>query len=510
MRFCTQMFKLTGPLLFGGLVIAVLSPVVAADLKYGVKGFPPSLGNPYVVAGPATDAVLDAVFDGLARLDSSGVLAPALALTWENITETSWRFKLRRDVRFSNGEPFNAGAVVAAISWLQSSEGEQALAAQHVRGIARVEIENAHAVVVHTERPDAILPNRLSAVAVVAPDAWRRMGTEAFAITPAGTGAFVVADWGFSSGRIKLEANVDSWRTPKVDTLTLISLPNPDARAQALLSGRVHIASGLDLENIEPLEAAGVFVIPAPTMSVAAIALRQDEGRASFLKDVRVRQALNYAVDKSHLSAVVLRGLAVSSGQPAARRTSGHNPNVRPYPYDPARAKALLFDAGIVASFGLRFDVVTGRSPGDVALLDDLAGQLREVGIEAEMRSIPYGRWLESYVSGIWPNDTDGFLLPFDSMPTNDVQSALRPYSCDNPAPFYCDQEMSAASSDAVEELDFTDRLALLDALAVKFHDAAPAIFLTEQFDLFAISRQVKGFAVSGRVPVYENISLEE
>lgn len=405
--------------------------------------------------------MLSAIFDGLTRLDSNGNLEPALALSWENIGETSWRFKLRRDAAFSNGEPFNAEAVAAAIAWLQSSEGKQFLAAQHVRGVARVEIENTHTVVIHTERPDAILPNRLSAVSVVAPDAWRRLGAAAFAVTPAGTGAFVVSDWGVSTGQIELRANVDSWRPPKVDRLTFISYPNASARAQALSSGNVHIVSGLDIENIEPLQSAGVFVTTAPAMSVAAIALRQDEGRASSLKDIRVRQALNYAVNKSHLSASALRGLAAPTGQPAARRTSGHNPNVRPYAYDPERAKALLFDAGIVTAFGLRFDVVTGRSPGDAAVLDDVATQLQKVGIEVEMRSIPYGRWLESYASGVWPNDTDGFLLPFDSMPTNDVQSALVPYSCENPSPFFCDSEMSAEISAATEELDFTDRMAL-------------------------------------------------
>ena len=493
-----------------GLIVVGAGAATATELRYGVRGLPMSLGNPYVADGPVADAVLSALFDGLTRLDSNGSPAPALAVSWENLTQTSWRFKLRRDVVFSNGEPFNADAVAATVSWLQSSEGARTIVARHARGIAQMEIEDAYTVVVHTVDPDAILPNRLSAVAIVAPAAWRRLGPEAFAATPAGTGAFANSDWEISSGRIALQANLDSWRAPKVDSLVIISLPDPGARAQALLSGRVHVASGLELENIEPLQAGGAFVTATPTMSVAAIALRQDEGRASPLKDIRVRQALNYAIDKTTLNTEVFRGLAAPAGQPAGRWTLGHNPNVRPYLHDPERAKALLFDAGIVASFGLRFDVVTGRTPGDAAMLEHVARQLQEIGIDAEMRSIPYGRWLESYASGIWPNDTDGFLLPFDAMPINDVQSALEPYSCENPAPFYCDKDISAEISMATEEMDFTDRLKLLDNLAKKIHELAPAVFLTEQFDLFAISRQVSGFAVGRRVPIYEEISLEE
>ncbi len=142
---------------------------------------------------------------------------------------------------------------------------------------------------------------------------------------------------------------------------------------------------------------------------VAAIALRQDAGRASPLKDIKIRQALIYAVDKTRLNTEVLKGLAAPEGQPAGRRTLGHNPNIRPYPYDSEQAKALLFDTGIVTSFGLRFDGVTGRLPGGAEMLAAVAADLWEVGVNVEMRPVPYGRWLVSYASGNWPNDTDGF-----------------------------------------------------------------------------------------------------
>lgn len=494
----------------GGLVYICLSVADAAELRIGVKGLPVTLANPYVAASPASAAVLSALFDGLTRLDANGVPAPALALSWQTLTPTSWRFKLRRDAVFSNGEPFNAEAVVATISWLQSSDGARTAVGRYARGIARVEVEDPHSVIVYTTQPDAILPNRLSAIAIVAPSAWRGLGQDAFAKSPAGTGAFTLDDWGGATGRINFKANFDSWRAPKVDSLVLINFPDAAARVQALIAGRIHIAFGLDLENIEAAQSGGAFVTPAPAMSVAAIALRQDAGRASVLKDVRIRQALNFAIDKVRLNADVLRGLSAPVGQPAGRWTSGHNPNVRPYPYDPDQAKALLFDAGIVSSFGLRFDVVTDRAPGDAAMMNAIAAQLKDVGIDAEMREIPYGRWLESYASGIWPNDTDGFMLPFDSMPTNDVQDGLEPYSCANPAPFFCDEDLTAEIAGVNEEMNFTKRLKLLDVLAQKVHDLAPAIFLTEQFDLFAVSRDVSGFAFTGRVPMYENISLDE
>ena len=493
-----------------GVLIASLNFAVAADLRYGIKSLPQNLGNPYVAEGPVADSVRAAIFDGLTRLDSNGAVAPALALSWENISETSWRLKLRRDVEFSNGEPFNAETVARIISWLQSPDGVLTLAARHVERISQIEVENSHTVVLHTTRPDAILPNRLAAVAMVAPDAWERLGSVAFALTPAGTGPFTVSSWAADSQQIELHANEQSWRVPKVDALTLISLPNTDARAQAVLDGDVHVANGLELANIKPLQDRGIFVTAVPALSVAAIAYRLNEGRATPLIDKRVRQALNLAVNTSHLSAEILDGLAAPSGQPAGRWTMGYNPDVRPYPFDPERAKALMFDAGIVSEFGLRFDVVTGRAPGDSAMLERVAEDLRIIGVNAEMRVIPYGRWLESYASGLWPNDTDGFLLPFDAMPTNDVQSALMPYTCENPAPFYCDSEVSAEILSASETVDYSARLNVLDALTSKIHDEAPALFLTEQFDLFALSRLVEGFSVAGRVPVYENISLRD
>ena len=308
---------------FGGLAVMCLGAANAAELRYGVKGLPVSLGNPYIASGPTADAVLNALFDGLARLDANGNPAPALALSWENLTPTSWRFRLRRDAMFSNGEPFNASAVAAAISWLQSPAGVQTIAGRHARGITRIEGEGNYAVVVHTAQPDAILPNRLSAIAIVAPSAWRCLGPKAFALTPAGTGAFAVADWGGSAGRVALTASPDSWRAPKVEGLVIINLPEASARVRALLSGRVHMAAGLDLKDIETVQAGGAFITATPAMSVAAIALRQDAGRASPLKDLRICQALNYAVDKARLNNEVLRGLAAPAGQPRRPVDSG-------------------------------------------------------------------------------------------------------------------------------------------------------------------------------------------
>lgn len=490
------------------LLVGAVS-VSAAELRYGVERLPVAPGGPYAARDMAANVLHSALFDGLTRLNANGDLEPALALSWEALTPTSWKFQLRRGVTFSNGEPFSAKSVAHSIEWLTAAQGAQTAAGRQIGHIERVETVGDHSVILHTNRPDAILPRRMSAVAMVPPQAWASLGPEAFSDAPIGTGPFTVGSLG-ETGHVRLRARPASWRPPKVDELVVISMPDGDARVRALLAGQIHMAGDLDMRHIEQVQTGGAFITAASAMAVAAIAFRQDQGRAAALKDRRVRQALNYAVDTARLNTEILGGLAEPAGQPAGRWTNGHNPDVRPYPFDPDRAKSLLFDAGIVAEFGLRFDVVVDRTPGDRELFRAVAEQLSAVGVAVEMRSIPYGRWLESRASGIWPADTDGFLLPFDSLPANDVQNAMEKYSCSGPAPFFCDKRLDAEIGEAGAEMDFAKRRARLDELARKFHDLAPALFLTEQFGLFAVSRDVRGFAVSGRVPVYEKISLSD
>ena len=496
------------PFIVGFLVaLATSTAALGTDLRYGAKGLPVSFGNPYTANGSPSNYVWAAMFDGLTRLDKDGNLAPALASAWKPLSPNTWQFNLRRDVAFSNGEPLNADTVIATLNWLRTPEGLRTIVGNEVRGIAGVEADGEHTVIITTARPDPILPRRLSGVMMVAARAWTELGPEAFAKTPANTGPFTVKDWG-NGAKMTLVANPASWRAPKVDRLILVNLPENSTRVQALLAGQVDIAGNIGVDDLDTLDGAGMLTAVGPAMSVLSIAFRQD--KAGPLNDVRVRQALNYAVDKKSLSDVLLRGLGPPAGQPAARQVTGYNPDVRPYPYDPAKAKALLAEAGYPDGFALHAEVMVDRSPGDRAMFESVVAALAKVGVTLELRTITFGAWMDAYQSGNWGADTDAFLLSFNAGPYNDVARPLEIYSCLRPNGFTCDKALTAKIVAANEEMDANRRLTQLGDLARLFHDTAPALYLTELFDLFGLNRKVEGFAISNRVPVYEAISLRK
>ena len=498
-----------GAVCFLLLSLAIGAPADAVDLRMGSKGLPAVLGNPYTGNGSPGNFLWTAMFDGLTALDKNGAISPALATSWKLVTPTSWQFTLRKGVAFSNGEPFNAKAVMATLAWIRMPEGARMVIGPEIRGIVGAEAVDDYTVTISTAKPDPILPARLSGIMIVAPGAWAELGPDGFSQTPFGTGSFAVKDWG-KGARVTLEAFTNSWRRPKVDRLIIVNLPEDTSRVQALLSGQVDIAGNIGVDDIDTLEAAGMLMAVGPGMAVTALAFKTEGARNPALKDPRVRQAINYAIDKDSLNKALLRGLAPPAGQPASRGVNGYNPDVAAFPYDPAKAKALLDEAGYGSGFPLRFDVMVDRFPADRGIYQTVQQSLAKIGVQMELHTITVAAWLEAYNTGGWDKDTDGFLLSTNSAPYNDVARPLEIYSCLRPKAFFCDKGLTQKLVAANEQIDADKRLAQLNELAKLYHDAAPMIYLNEQFDLFGVSRKLEGFALINRTPAYDKISVRK
>jgi peptide/nickel transport system substrate-binding protein len=227
------------------------------------------------------------------------------------------------------------------------------------------------------------------------------------------------------------------------------------------------------------------------------------------LRDVRVRRALNHAVDKDAIIQGLFRGRTRASGQPAARGTTGHDSAIPPYPFDQAKARALLAEAGHAAGFKLRLEIMVDRTPGDAAVFQTVADQLAAIGVRVELRQMTFPTWLSSYLSGNWPADSDGFVLGWNAAPYNDVARPMEVYSCLKPTPFYCDRAITAQLVAAGEEMNLERRETLLKALSRTYRDDAPALFLNETVDLFGVSAKVAGLEIRNRAPAYHLITLQ-
>ncbi|MSO65421.1 MAG: hypothetical protein EXQ85_06455 [Alphaproteobacteria bacterium] len=178
-------------LIWGGATAAS-----AETIRVGVKSMPPSKGNPTTGRGIPSIFVWSAPFDHLAEIDGEGKVFPGLASSWEVKDPTTWQFKIRPNVTFSDGERLDAAAVKAVFDWLASEKGAATLTAKQVNPfISSVSVVDAMTVQFKTSAPLPVLDKRLTAVSIVSPKAWNDRGVEGFTQKPEGTGSFRVTEF---------------------------------------------------------------------------------------------------------------------------------------------------------------------------------------------------------------------------------------------------------------------------------------------------------------------------
>ena len=497
------------------LVLALWLGACAEDtappdtLRVGVPGLPASWGDPYRGEGTPGTHTWSAIFDGLTTLTPEGEVGPALATGWETADGQTWSFRLRRGVRFSDGTLFDAAAAKASFDWLLSDAGKGSVIGSRLRDVARVEAPAADRLVIVLKKPDAVFYKRLPSVAIVGPEAWARLGPAGFAKAPVGTGPYKVAMFDERRRRALLVAHGQGLRAPGAPKLEIIELADEGVRQQALISGDIDMAR-VGIDEIEYLKSRGVKLQATGAMQVMSLAfVVEGKPAGNPLADVRVRQALNMAIDRPAMARTLLQGMAAPANQPGPAGTLGHDTALPPIAHDPARARALLAEAGYPQGFTLNADVVIGSVPADALIYQAMARQLAAIGVKVELRAIPFPVFLRRYLTNDWA-DANAFGLSWNAGPYNDIQRPLENFSClKRPKPFFCDPELAKAITAAGSELDPVKRLAMLKALAAAHQQAAPALFLFEQIDLMGTGPRVQGpVPVANRVPVYEAVTL--
>lgn len=474
-------------------------------LRVAAGSLPPSLGNPFRGNGRPGSLLWLAIYDGLTAIDDDGNLGPSLATDWTLIEPTVWRFRLREGVRYSNKRPFDAQAAAEVFAFLHSEQGKRTLIGSEARGIISARAVGPLELEIRTQRPDPVLPRRLAAFMMIEPKALAEMGMDAYARNPIGTGAFVMTGWDQRTRRLTLARNPASWRPATIEGVIFYELPSAAGRTQALLSGDVDL-SLVDLEETERLNRNGFHVIHTPSMQVKAYSFRNVGGNpASPLRDVRVRQALNYAVDKDAIASLLPAG-ANPSGQPAPRGAFGHDPSIPPYSYDREKARRLLADAGYPNGFKLTMEVMTDAAPGDDLMSQAVAEYWRAVGVETRLKVMTMPDFLMKYQTNSWAGEA--LALSWNSFQYYDVTRSMEDFSCLRPTPFFCDTVITEKLKTAREIMNDNERLKAYQELSRLYREAAPSLFLIEHQDLFAHAPRVENVKIRHRVPVYEDMIL--
>lgn len=492
--------KLMSSLVFGLAGLAcIIGPALAADavVKIAVSGRPPGLGNPFSSMMTPGLHPWAYMFDALTRLEDDGSVGPGLATSWRAETPTRWIISLRRDVVFANGEPFDAAAAAAVFDTLRQPENATLYAASEIRSVSRVEVIDPLTLAIETSAPDAILDRRLSHVYMVPPKAWQKLGADGFTMSPIGTGPYQLVDWAPRGNAYELRRNPSSWRaSADIDRIIFVTLMDPTTRMQALLSGQTDIAFATGLDSLAALRAAGMTVAVRERLPVEGIALPNRDPR-SPLADQRVRQAMNMAVNTEAIAATLLEGLTGPNGQGAIPEMFGYDPSIRPYPYDPARAQALMAEAGYEKGFKLTLVVrLEGKGAEWGSIYQAVVQDLSKIGIQVQLQTTPAQEWLRMWFSGDW-GAAD--MTPFSWTSTyRDAGRAIETVSCAKAGAFFCVPEMMPRIEAAAAEIDSAARRTLLQALLRDLHDLAPSIYLFPQLETMAHTDRILSMPMSG------------
>ncbi|MBL8628403.1 MAG: ABC transporter substrate-binding protein [Rhodospirillaceae bacterium] len=481
------------------------SPAQAETVRYGLASFPPGGGNPFTSPARTSWYTWRAMFDTLTQLGPKAAPVPALAVAWTNTAPTTWVVKLRPDTMFSNGEPFNAAAVIATVTYLLSPAAIQESISREVENIAGVRALDDLTLEFTTKRADPMFARQLTTLAIVPPAYWAKVGRDGFTRTPIGTGPYVVEKW--DKARITLKANTTSWRAPKAANAELIALPETSTRIQALLSRRVDIASEIGPEDIDVLKAEGFNVYQRPASSVEIIALNNIA--ESPLKDVRVRQALNYAVDRQAIADTIMHGLVPPASQTTPRSNPEYDASLSAYPYDPAKAKALLKEAGYEKGFTFVFEMSSGTTGSHYnSMFQKVADDLSKVGVTMEIRPIPWAQFVRGVQQGEWKGQAFGF--EYETLPTGETLRPFRLHSCTWSHPWYCDSALTPVIAEAQRTFDPAKRLELVHKVLRGYRDQAAALILVEPLGLDGLSPNVQGYdQLNGIIP-YQNVTVQK
>jgi peptide/nickel transport system substrate-binding protein len=473
--------------------VAAATPAVGAaaktdTLRVAVSTLPLQQANPFTSSLMPTITTTGAIFDSLTKYSRAGRVEPWLAVAWENVDTKTWRFKLRPNVSFSNGAPLTAAAVAATAEYFIARARPTENIVRELPRLAAARVVDPLTVEIVTAEPMPLFPRYATMFLVPDMKALDALGIEAFAKQPVGTGPYRLDRW--APGRASFSAFAGSWRAPKMPKLEIVALPETTARMQAVLSDQIDIATFLGPEEYEALKAAGHQAVAVADDTVNGIALVTNREGSPF-KDVRVRRALNHAVNRPPMLEAIFAGLAKPANQPATRGEFGYNPDLPQYDYDPAKAKAMLAEAGYAEGFRFTMET-TSISNVQLAYVQQVAADLAKIGVTMDIRPIAAPQYLKNlFMTGEY---AEAFTMPWTGVPVGDILRGIEMHSCAHNVPWTCDPGIMPLIERIKNEWDEPTSEKLRRELMAYYHAEAPAIFVYESVTFAGVRKGVTGY----------------
>jgi peptide/nickel transport system substrate-binding protein len=393
--------------LLGALCAALLAaPAAAQTLTIGAGAPVTSIDPHFHNLGP-NNALTMHIFDRLVERDGRARPHPSLATGWRAVSERVWEFALREGVSWHDGRPFTAEDVVFSFARVPNVPNSPGGFQGFLRAIERVEVVNPHLIRLHTRAPHPLMPLDLASVSIIARHAAEGLATEDFNSGRAaiGTGPYRLA--AFRAGdRVEMVRHDGYFggREPwaRVNYRMLL---NDASRTAALLAGDVDLIEQIATSDLARLRRdPRVTVTEIPSLRTVYIApdwsregappgVTDNAGNplpANPFRDPRVREALSLAIHRDALVERVMEGAATSTAQWLPAGAFGHNPDIRPDPFDPERARRLLAEAGFPEGFRLTLATPNDRWPNDARIAQAVAQMWTRIGVRTAVEALPW------------------------------------------------------------------------------------------------------------------------
>jgi peptide/nickel transport system substrate-binding protein len=414
--------------------------------------------------------------------DAETTIYPLLAAELPKQTNTTtWQIKLRSGISFTNGEPFNAAAAAYAINRVIDPKLNSAQLSIFT-GIKSAKAVDDTTVEVTTDGFDPVFNSQMARLTMVPPKASKQKG---FASNPVGTGPYVFVKWDRGQD-VVIKANPDYWGDPKptIQQATFRFIGQSNSAVAALKTGEIQLAI-----NIPPeLSSSVPQVLSRDGLEFPIIRLTNYTGP---LQDPRIRQAMNYAVDKESLAKNLFSGYAeVAQCQTLDAADAGFDPSLQAYPYDPDKAKQLLKDAGYNGE-QVTFLGVTGRWLKDNEMEQAILGYLKAVGINVKAKIFPFNSYIPQFVKTVGQNQPDmAFVSASNEL--SDASQVSSYYTKDGSLSSYVNDKVTSALKSAQTEQDTDKRNALYStALTTGCQDDPVDIFTVNLKDIYGAAKDL-------------------
>lgn len=507
-----------GATLLAALLALGAGAAQARDLRIGLAAEPTSVDPHFHNLGP-NNSLRRHIFEGLVDTDPQMRPKPALALSWTARDDTTWEFKLRPDVTFSDGTPFTANDVIYTFCRVPLVENSPSSFATFVKPFTAVEAPDPHTIIVKTDAPLPLLPVNLTAVGILSAKASGAPGQVGFARggctgmgsppkstdfadpkVAVGTGPYVLKEY-VRGTRIVLAGNPTYWgEKARFGTVTMRPIPSTGPRVAALLAGDVDLIESPAIQDLPRIEAAGFTVTKGLSNRIIYIHLDQFDGAdwktptirgadgkpldRNPLLDRRVREALSKAIDRKAIVERVMGGVAQAAGELLPYPLAGTTKDFPIVPYDPKAAKDLLAQAGYPNGFEITLGTPNDRYINDEKVAQVVAQMWTRVGVKTGIdastastfftrrNKFEFSAYLAGWGadSGEMSNSLNSLLLCFDPATGRGFTNRGR----------YCNPEVDRLTIEAMGTFDEAKRDALLrqaSALAMKDYPLIPLHF---------------------------------